>query len=70
MTHAQAEKQRMIALRNSQLDLYHRLQETLNEVSGEMLGTKDWRTDQVDRSLRELLDEINDHFGMEEEEED
>lgn len=67
MSPEQAEKQRLIALRESHLGLYHRLQETLNDISKEMLGNKEWNTDKVDRSLQELLDEINDHFGMEDE---
>lgn len=65
MTYNQAQKQRLIALKESQLALFHRLQETLDEVSKEMLGTDEWSTTKVDHSLQELLDEINDHFGME-----
>lgn len=65
MTHDQAIKERDKALRESQLDLYHLLQGELNEISIEMLGNKEWKTENVDRSLQELLDEITDHFGME-----
>lgn len=67
MTHEQAAKEKEIALRDSQLDLYHSLQGTLEEVSDEMLGNREWQTDKVDRSLRDLFDEIWDHFGMDEE---
>lgn len=65
MTHDQAEKERLKALRESQLDLYHMMQEAMNEIASEMLGTNKWKTEKVDRSLQVLLDEINDHFGME-----
>ena len=66
MTHNQAAVEKVRALRSSQLDLYPQLQGTLNEVSDEMLGNTTWRTDQVDRSLRELMDSLVEHFGEQE----
>lgn len=44
--------------------LFHSLQETMNEISGEMLGNKQWRTDVIDRYLLWLREEIADHFGL------
>lgn len=63
MTHEQARKRREQALRQSQLDLYHALQGTLNEISEEMLGTREWQTALVDRSLEELQESLTTHFG-------
>ncbi len=65
MSPEQAAERKEATLRESQLGLYHSLQETLDQVGKEMLGNTKWRTDQVDRSLEELLDEINNHFGSE-----
>lgn len=36
----------------------------MNEISGEMLGNKQWRTDVIDRYLLWLREEIADHFGL------
>tara|TARA_R110002124_G_scaffold149931_1_gene316210 strand:- start:147 stop:335 length:189 start_codon:yes stop_codon:yes gene_type:complete len=51
------------AIRENQLCLFHALQQTLSEISGEMLGTDKWDTDIVDQQLDELASEIKDHFG-------
>jgi hypothetical protein len=61
----QATKAKEEALRQSQLDLYHLMQETMNEIANEMLGETQWKTVLVDRSFQELMDELVDHFGME-----
>lgn len=65
MTREQALKQREEAIRQSQLSLYASLQQTLNEVSEEMLGDSKWNKDIADRSFKELMDALVDHFGME-----
>lgn len=65
MSPEQATKAKEEALRQSQLDLYHMMQETMNEIANEMLGASQWKTALVDRSLQELMDDLVDHFGME-----
>lgn len=67
MSPEQAAEKKEQALRDSQLDLFYRLQGALVEVSDEMLGNKQWRTDRVDRHLQELLEDIQEHFGIEQE---
>jgi hypothetical protein len=60
------EKKKQKAIRDNQLCLFHALQQTLNEISGEMLGNDKWDTDIVDRALDELAQEIHENFGEDE----
>lgn len=62
-THERAAKEKVAATREGHLHLYQRLQETLNELSLEMLGNKEWDTTAVDRELDDMLESLNDYFG-------